>query len=679
MRRLDVGAIADLTARASLGALSGSRALRRHAFVTLAPRSSDVVIHVSPDATGATVLTLPSDARAVRIVGPDVAILELEAGAALRRLDLRECGFSGELRVNLRCTSPLERLQLPVSRGSRLTLSLTQHATRAREVAHESQQPATAFVPLQIVGRIHAFNLAWRDPGEGGSDTVRALAWRMRRKRHLDGLNLGPFDAPPPAHIDGWIVTGGDLPSPDFGPPPSHLWIVAARAPRGLVLDGALDWLEVIDSELPRLHFAHCGRLRISPVRDLARITGNVDQLLLRRSTLLDELTLEGTVKSADLIDVRCRRLRLFGCRSLHLENAPHVERIETLSAGETLDLVTRGSSPNVEGQFRQRVERPTPREIDEQFDRGGRMGRDAMLGWAAQVRAPADLETALRVMCAAVDSEHATALEAWRLRSELHDGLVPPFTQGDWAWPFPSDQAQSGHEVDLFLWLRLLTECPRRAREAAATLTARGTPENIASLVSVAGRDDVDPVERQHLLELARTAMDHGTSFAEHLRDATGFTNAIWLHWRWSDRKRKKRGIHLPKATAVARYLPSVDDLGWVETTLHALMPLTADPHAARVASSFAAWLAMCLPWEPGLRALGKLRAHGCRSALAGLERVRASLQDDALLDMMERSRLLALLTEQYLLPDASPRFVPHRARSRRPQRAQPALARAD
>lgn len=623
------------------------------------------------DGAGVALVRVPGDAVHARLDAPDHDVFEVDVEDGVRSLDLRGLSSEASLRLVVRCTTSLERLDLPRGEGTRLTLVFTfperqircadlddgrQPGSPSPVAANRGSDSANAFVwpserGLAVQGRLASFDLAW--PGPDGA--MRGVEWRARNRKRLEGLQIGPLGAEPCCGLDGWVVIGGTLARKPFAHPTPFLWIVDAQAPAGIAFsDDRLEWVELSRVATPSLAFGEIGRLWIRPCAGLERVSGDTPRLLLRQIGAVERLELEGSIGEADLIDVRCRTLTLLGCSRLRLERVRGLERLESLSHGETLCLETHGATPELVGQVRVRVRTPTPRDIDAQFEGCGVRGKMAMLGWADEIREGRDIETALRVYSAAIDWKFLPAEDLWEHRWNLHRRLSAAGYETLWAWPFPDDGALRGYETDVYLWLRLLAEAPARARTAAARLAMLGSPAHFASLAFVAASPGLDPAERDALLGVAAASLENGCARASQLRREHG-PRAVWDRWEHG----ADRDLQTVLCSSMHEIGPSRLSLGFVDTAIHALLALAHLPLASATASRLAAWLALALPDAHGIRALGRLRTHGCAGADEALESVRTALLHELPLDPAESARLVALAASEWLRPDASPRFA--------------------
>jgi hypothetical protein len=579
--------------------------------------SPPLVLTPAPDGAGGALVTLPPGTSHARIVGSGLSAIELRANAPLRVLDLRECAEG--LHFTFEAEGPLERVILPPGRGACLVVRL-----------------ASAEVGTVFEGPVRSFSLAWPSSREAGRE--RGIAWSSKSHAVLQGLQLGPSSSPPEDGVEAWIAVGGRLDRSTLDVvDATALWLLECVAPEGVVVTAPLTRLDLIDVDTPSLTFATADRVRIRPCRELSRVSGHTPLLLLREGAPIGELVIEGQVEQADLLDVHCATLRILGCSRLRLEKASGIRRLETLSDARSLDLRTQGPSPELVGDVRQRVVAPTPQQIEQQFVQGSAMGRDAMIAWAVGCGSPNDLETALRVFASAIDTGAKSSAAMWKLRDGLHTRhTMRTKDRSAWAWPFPEDQALRGYETDLFLWLRYFSDHTSEALERAESFVSSGSPANVASLLFVAARSDVDDDERDSLIDLARRACERGAELGVRL-DVP------------SKRPTATNKGRLSRADPVGL---SRTDLTWIDLALHALLNLASHRSARTMAEAMSRWIVDRAPTEEGVRVLGRLAAHGCEAARQGLARILQGLARRVELDASGRSKLQASIAKQWLIP---------------------------
>ncbi len=587
-----------------------------------------------PDRLGTAALELPAGVRDARVVSPALYALDLTTHPELEALDLRGCGPG--LRLTLQAHAALRAVRLPTGAS---VVFLT----------------VDGCGPLTFEGTLKTLDASWTN----ARGAARALAAAPRRGEVLRGLHLGPIGSTPATGIDAWVVTGGALADGALDACAArHLWLFDCAAPDGVEVRRPLELLALHHVETTRLRFLEARKVRVKPCGALAAVAGSTPHLLLRDGARIDTLTIEGLVDEADLLGVRCRTLRAPGCRALRLSRAEDIVTVHVLGAdapvpdraravsavpgrAQAVSPVTvrcEGACPDVRGDHRRTVRVYTPREIEHQFFEGGVAGRDAMFAWATRCTRPADVETALRVLCSAVDSDHASSEQAWQARNALHRRLS---ARASWSWPLAEDVALQGYATDLRLWLRHLVDRPADARAEAERFTESGAPSNLAALLYVAAAPDLDPDERDVLLELAERACRRGAAHGPRLDRAA----------RPVPTRRAARG---PRVEGLSR-----EDISYLDVACASLLQNAAHPRALGVAAQLGHWIAARAPTQDGVRVLGRLRAHGCDEAVFALERVRRELAARDGLDAQAREQLLLALTRVHLLPPEQPRFA--------------------
>lgn len=563
-----------------------------------------------PDGAGTAAFELPAGVRSARIAHPDLRALDLTTTPELETLDLRGC--ADDFRLALQSYGALRRIVLPAGGA---VVFLERHALG----------------PLTLQGPVRTLDVTWTN----ADGAPRAVELCAARHEALSGVHLGALDEPPPTTAEAWVLVGGTLDRNallDCKTP--RLWLVDVQAPDGLELRHPLDSLRLHHVATPRLRFQYARKVRMRPCGALASVDGHAGHLVLRGGDRIDELAIEGLIGEADLYDMQCRSLRALGCDRLRLGRAEHIASVHVLGAGVPVSVHCDGVGPEVRGAARHTVRVCTPREIEHQFFEGAEAGRIAMLAWAQSCGRPVDLENALRVFCSAIDSDFTSSTAAWQARCELYQRQGPRGRPKEgWNWPFPEDQALSGFATDLRLWLRHLMDAPAEARDAAAVFTQTGAPSNVAALLYVAAARDLDPEERDQLLDLARRACEQGAALGHRLDLA--------------DR-------HANRPVGLSR-----EAVSFIDTALACLLANAAHPEAPRIAAAFSDWLVARAPTEDGVRVLGKLHAHGCVEAARAIQSVRRGLPHRRELDGEARERLLLAITRQHLLPPEQPRFA--------------------
>ncbi len=581
------------------------------------------------DGDGGAVLVVPDGVERLRVISPAARHLDVIAPASLREIDLTAC--PPDVALSLEAVGPFEGVMFRGEddlRGSGASLTLRLSLPREHH--------------LRVEGLLRHLNLAWVLPG--GDE--RWVQWTRRGGRPLRGLWLSRAEVRP-AGARAWIAHEGALAADERFEDLSHLWLLGVRTVGDTLRLRGLRDVTVQSSDVGVVDAAGVERLALRGCHALRRVTGEVGRLLLRGSARGPVLELDGAIGHADLIDVACAELRLRGCADVRLANCHAIQQLRALGA-DAVRVATQGGSPQLNGDIFHEILPPNPREIEEQFAEGTLEGRRAMVAWARGYRGTAALESALRVLGAAVDTELHTPLEAWRFRCELHDHhLRRPETprggarvdQGEWCWGFAEDQALRGYETDLFLWLRLLGDDEATAMVEARSFLHTGSPANVGALLVTATHPDLHPDERPVLLELARAALEQGATLGRRL-----------------DRERRP-GAKPPSPSSGE---VSATHATWVHLALHGLEELAREPGSREVAEAMTRWLAARAPTELGVRALGRLAVHGLEAATRCIADLRRGLDHRGDLTPEGRAALARAVAEQSLLPRESTPFRP-------------------
>ena len=570
------------------------------------------------DGAGGATVELPPRTASVRLAGEGLRAVDLRADAALRTLDLRDAAPG--VRLELVARGPVEAVRLPAGAGAAVDLVLP-----------------SAPSSLVVSGPLRSLSVSW--PAGASSATARHVSFAARAGEVIDGAFLGGACAPRPTDVEAWAIVGGSLPRDAFGTSLGSLRdlrLVDCVAPDGLDLAGDLDHLDLVGVELPELWFRSATKVRVAPCGALRRVNGVARRLLLRGGGRVRELRIEGAAE-IDLADVRAVSVHALGARRLVLSRCDGLGEIHAMCGPAAIVLGDHAGAPELRtAMLRERVRRPSAADVEHELASGTAAGRDAMVGWAKQARQPNEVETALRVLAAAVDVGFASAAAMWAARGEL--GRRVARSRASWDWPFPEGQSHAGYQADVSLWLRLLADDEALAAREAEVFVSEGSSTHVAALL-FAATGDVDPCERDALLDLARRALESGAARGQRLDVA----------------KHGRRGgvVHL-SAEAIAPELARVD------LALRALVENAGAPRARPVADAFARWLAARLPSLDGVRALGRLYAHGSNGAAAVIDTLSAASRARPDLAGEAGEAFRRAIARELLQPPQARRFVP-------------------